>query len=92
MLPAAVSAVFRAALYTRLPYTREVIGQMGAGLVLTTAMTAIMALVVMGLSSVIPRTRYVVLAFIGVIIVPELAGLIAGAINESHERGAQRTA
>ncbi|MEM1347549.1 MAG: hypothetical protein AAGI01_03270 [Myxococcota bacterium] len=85
VLPAAVIAVFRAALYTRLPYTWEVIGQMGAGLVLTTAMTAIMALVVMGLSSVIPRTRYVVLAFIGVIIVPEIAGLIAGAINESED-------
>lgn len=78
VLPATLLAGLRAAFYMQTDHFGLVAKQMAIGLGLSGFITLVMSAIVIGLSSLTPRTGYVVLSWIGVLMVPLiLSGIVA---------------
>lgn len=78
VLPSVMVGGLRLAFYVQSEFFREVAAQIGIGILLSALITAVMASIVVGLSSLTSRTGYVVLSWIGVLMVPLiLSGIVA---------------
>jgi ABC-2 type transport system permease protein len=76
ILPACVVGGLRIALLGSGEVLGPVVTQVGFGLLVSALATAVLAAVVVGLSSLTPRTGYVVLAWIGLLLVPMIVRAI----------------
>ena len=76
LLPTALCAILRVALFMRTEFAWGVASQMSLTWLMLALATAVMSAVVMGLSSLTARTGYVVLSWVGVLTVPVLLTLI----------------
>lgn len=86
VVPAFILACLRSALFIQSEFFKEVLGQMALGVGLSTLFTLIICAVVAGLSSLTSRTGYVVLSWIGVLLVPLiLSGIVAIATGGNTE-------
>lgn len=85
LIPGALVSILRMAFYARTDFALEIAQQMGIGYVILTLATAISSSVVLGLSSLTSHTRYVVLAWLGVLLVPILLGLIVSIAAEGTD-------
>ncbi|MBA2664081.1 MAG: ABC transporter permease subunit [Bradymonadaceae bacterium] len=70
IVPALILGTMRTAFFARTEHLNEIAADFGVGMLLLVLLTSLMSLIVMGLSSLTRRTGYVVLAFIGVLLVP----------------------
>jgi ABC-type transport system involved in multi-copper enzyme maturation permease subunit len=78
VLPAFLLAGLRSALFIQSEFFKPVLAQMGLGVALSALFTLIVCAIVAGLSSLTSRTGYVVLSWIGVLLVPLiLSGIVA---------------
>ena len=85
LVPAALLAVLRAAFFVQSEFFKDVIEQMAIGFGLSGVFTLILCALVSGLSSTTSRTGYVVLSWIGVLLVPLiLAGIVAIATGDTQ--------
>jgi len=86
--PAIAVGAIRLALFSQMGFAAEVAGHVGAGLGLSLLATLLLSAIVVGLSSLTARTGYVVLAWIGVLLVPWIVGIIVGiSTNNPHVAG-----
>ncbi len=85
VVPATFVAVLRLVFYARTEVLGAVAAQLGAALGLLTLVTAVMAAIVMGLSSLTSRAGYVVLSWVGVMLVPMLVTAIAAIATEGQD-------
>jgi ABC-type transport system involved in multi-copper enzyme maturation permease subunit len=86
VLPAFLLAGLRAALFIQSEFFKPVLEQMGIGVGLSALFTLIICAMVAGLSSLTSRTGYVVLSWIGVLLVPLiLSGIVAIATGGNTE-------
>ena len=76
VVPAAIVGALRTAFYARGEFGMDMALQIGAGLVALALATAVMSAVIMGLSALTSRTSYVVLSFLGVMLIPVLLTII----------------
>lgn len=78
VIPALIVGGLRIAFYLQNEFLKDVVGQIAIGIGLSFALNAIVTAIVVGLSSLTPRTGYVVLSWIGVVIVPLImSGIVA---------------
>lgn len=85
VLPAALLAALRSALFIRTDLFKEVAWQMGLGVMLSLVFAAIMCAVVAGISSLTRSQGTVVLSFLGVIVVPQILSLIVAIASGGAE-------
>lgn len=84
VVPAVLVGALRATFFTQSPYFKEVLVQTAAAIGLSAFITVVLCAIVAGLSSLTRRTGYVVLAWIGVLLVPLiLRGIVAIATESS---------
>ena len=84
IVPGTLLALLRAAFYIRSEFFKPVLEQMAMGLGLSAVYTLILCAIVAGLSSTTARTGYVVLSWIGVLLVPLiLSGIVAIATGDT---------
>ena len=84
VVPATVVGALRAAFFTQTTFFGDVIAQTGTAIGLSLMVTLVLCAIVAGLSSLTRRTGYVVLAWIGVLLVPLiLRGIVAIATDGS---------
>ena len=74
VIPALAVGGLRLGVYAQTPYLGAIIGKMAVGFGALLFGQVILSLVLMGLSSLTSSTRYVVFAWLGVLIVPTLVG------------------
>lgn len=85
VVPAILLTVLRAAFFVQTEHFPAVAQQMAIGTGLSTLFLFVMCAVVAGLSSLTPRTGYVVLSWIGVLLVPViLSGIVAIATGDTE--------
>ena len=85
ILPAAAVGLVRFAFWARTEFATQIATQVATGVGLTAAFTAVMASVVMGLSSATSHTRYVVLSWLGVVLVPVILSVIVAIATEGGD-------
>ena len=85
LLPGLLVGGLRVIFAMRSPFGAEVAKQTGLGLAIMAAMTAIFCAVVMGLSALTEHTRYVVLSWLGLLLVPSLLSTIIGLATEQSD-------
>lgn len=85
VFPAVLVGGLRAAFYARGEHGWAVLGQVSGAVGLSAVITAILALMVVGLSTITARTGYVVLSWLGILIVPLIMhGIFAIATDGSE--------
>jgi len=78
ILPSILVGLLRIAFYLQNDFLKDVVKQIAIGVGLSTVITAVMTGAVVGLSALTTRTGYVVLSWIGVVIVPLImTGIVA---------------
>lgn len=84
-LPALLLTVMRGAFFSQVGHFLPVMGMMVGATVLITLATALLSIIMMGLSSLSENSRYVVLLWLGFILIPMILGSIIGAMNNSSD-------
>ncbi len=84
LLPGVIIGALRIAFAFRADFGGVIAKQIGLGLLIMTAATAIFCLMVMGLSALTAHTRYVVLSWLGLLLVPSLLNTIISLATESN--------
>lgn len=84
LLPAVLIGALRIAFAMRADFGGVIATQIGQGLLILTAATAIFCLLVMGLSALTSHTRYVVLSWLGLLLVPSLLNTIIALATEQN--------
>lgn len=82
-LPALLLTIMRGAFFARTGHLLPVAGLMIGATVVVTIATALLTLIMMGLSSLSQNSRYVVLLWLGFILFPLILGSIIGGMNNS---------
>lgn len=85
VLPAAAVGALRVALYSQYELAGPVAADVGIAVGLSLLMTIVAGAVLLGISSTTQRTGFAALAWLGVAVVPEVAGAIAGLSTEASE-------
>ena len=85
VIPALLVGGLRVAFYARTDFLGELLAQSGIGLLILTGGTLVMSSMLMGLSSLTAHTRYVVLSWLGVILVPILLSIIVSLAAEGTD-------
>lgn len=85
LLPAALIGALRMAFFARTDFALAVAKQMGVGMLILTSALLVMSSVVMGLSALTAHTRYVVLSWLGVLLVPVLLSTIVLLATEGND-------
>lgn len=85
--PTVLVGGLRVVMLSGLGYGAFAAGQLALASVVSVGLTVLLAALVVGLSSLNARTGFVVLALIGVLFVPGVAGLIAGLAAENRDLG-----
>lgn len=85
LIPALLVGGLRVAFYARTDFLGELLAQSGIGLLILTGGTLVMSSMLMGLSSLTAHTRYVVLSWLGVILVPILLSIIVSLAAEGTD-------
>jgi len=85
VVPAAAVGALRVALYSQHGLAGPVAADAGVTVVLSLLMTVVSGAVLLGISSTTQRTGFAALAWLGVAVVPEVAGTIAGLSTEASE-------
>jgi ABC-2 type transport system permease protein len=85
VLPATLLATLRCAFFVQSEFFASVAKQMAIGVGMSALITCVMAAIVIGLSSLTSRTGYVVLSWIGVLMVPLILSGIVGIATDGAE-------
>jgi ABC-2 type transport system permease protein len=85
VVPAAAVGALRVALYSQYDLAGTVAADVGITVILSLLMTVVSGAVLLGISSTTQRTGFAALAWLGVAVVPEVAGTIAGLSTEASE-------
>ncbi len=85
LVPALIVGGLRMAFYARTDFAGAIAAQLGLGYAVLTGALIVMSAIIMGLSSMTEHTRYVVLSWIGVLLVPILISLITSIATEGQD-------
>ncbi|AWV90473.1 ABC transporter permease [Bradymonas sediminis] len=85
VLPALLLGGLRASYFARSELATEAFTQSAVGLGMSVGITVLVCSIVLGLSSLTRRTGYAVLAFVGVILVPQILSIIVALSADSGE-------
>lgn len=85
VVPATLLAMLRGALFVREAVFKEVVVDMGIGVLLSVLFTAVLCALVTGLSSLTRSQGTVVLTFLAVIVVPQIVSLIVAIAADGAE-------
>src|SRR5690554_379338 len=85
LVPALLIGGLRASYFARTQLAAQAFQQTAIGLAMSVGITVLVCSIVLGLSALTRRTGYAVLAFVGVLIVPQILSIIVALSAESGE-------